>query len=75
MQQPRIFHRNDRLIGKACGHLDLLVGEWANRGAADREGADKFAVLEHRYGERGAHAGAFDDDHCRRIALDIGLVG
>src|SRR5262249_48907857 len=56
VEQPHVFDRDRRLVGKSRYQLDLLFGEWPHLGARQCQHTDGHAFAEHRNAERGANA-------------------
>ncbi len=73
-EQPRVLDGDNGLGGEVRHQLDLLVGEWAHFLAVDADGADQFAVLEHRHVEQRSRAANLGSRDAERIALGVGLV-
>src|SRR6516225_315491 len=61
VEQPRILDGDDGLGCKVLHQLNLLVGEWANFLAIDRDCPNQFTLFEHRHSKHRANAGDF---HC-----------
>ena len=42
LEQPRVLDGDHRLLGEVGDEIDLLVGEWPDFLAVDRDGADQL---------------------------------
>src|SRR5215471_16519311 len=71
VEQAGILDGDDSLGGEVLDQLDLLVGEWANLLAIDRNGTDQLGFLEHRDDEERPNAPKFDGRGPQRIALNV----
>ena len=47
----RVFHCDDRLVGKAANQLDLPLGERLDSGTRDCHRADQLALSQQRHSE------------------------
>ena len=52
VEQPHILDRDHGLVGEGLQQLDLLVAERPHLGAAEHDGADRFALPQQRNAER-----------------------
>jgi hypothetical protein len=48
-EQPRILHRDDRLVGKGAHQFDLLLGERLDPLSGKRDNADRLAAAKQRH--------------------------
>src|SRR6516162_9378986 len=71
IEQPRVLDGDDGLGSEVLYQLNLLVGEWADFLAIDRNSADQFIVFEHWHHENGASAAHIDDSLNGRMALEV----
>jgi len=72
-EQPRIFNRDDRLIGEGLKQCDLLVAEWPHLLTNSYDYAEQDIVFAQRYGQDGSRAGPFDG--CLHQGMvDLGLI-
>ena len=60
-KQPRVFYRDDGLLGEILDQRDLLVGERPDLLAKDRNRADQFVLLQHWYDDDRPGTGDIDD--------------
>src|SRR6516164_518207 len=51
--QPRVFHRNDRLVGKGAEELDLPFGERLDMRAGKLHHANRVTLSQQRYTDNG----------------------
>ncbi len=56
-EQPRILHRDDRLVGKGAHQFDLPLGERLDPQPGERNHADRLAVAQERHPNHGAAPG------------------
>ena len=50
LEQTRVLDGDNGLVGEGLEQLDLPIGKWARLLAADIDGADRFAIAQHRHG-------------------------
>ena len=56
-QQPRVLHRDDRLVGEGAHQFDLLLGEWLDARPRDIDRADNGSLAQQRHSEDGTLPG------------------
>ncbi len=49
LEQPDVLDRDHRLVGEGLDQPDLLLREWRNDRARDRDGADRLAFPQQRH--------------------------
>ena len=59
VEQAGVLNRDNRLSGEVLDQLDLLVGEWADLLAVDKDCADQLIVLKHRHADEGSRTAEF----------------
>ena len=55
-EQPHVLDGDDRLVGEGFDQLDLLVGEWLDGRACQRDHADRMSFAQQRHAQHGAEA-------------------
>jgi len=75
IEQPRVLDGDNGLGGEVCKQLDLLVGEWADFPAIDRDRTDEFVILEHGDEDQRTATTQFDGSYDIGIAIDVVLLG
>ncbi len=71
LQQPRVFDGDDSLLCEILDQCDLLVCERLHFLAIDRNHADQFVFLQHRYDDDGASAGDIGDADNSRVSSKV----
>src|SRR5262249_47779368 len=71
IEQSRVLDGDDGLGSEVLYQLNLLVGEWADFLAIDRNSADQFIVFEHWHHENGASAAHVDDGLNGRMTFEV----
>jgi maltooligosyltrehalose synthase len=68
VEEPRVFHRSDRLRREALQQRDLLVGKRANLLSIDGQCAEQNIVLAQRNGEQAAATADFNKSSSSFVA-------
>jgi len=56
-EQPRVLHRDDRLVGKSAHQLDLPLGERLEPMPGKHDDADRLPIAQKRHPQQGTSPG------------------
>src|SRR5262249_39852557 len=75
-QEPRVFHRDHRLLREILEERDLLLGKWPDFSAVGHDLAEQLVLYAQWHEERSAKAAQFGCEDRKLIAsiCDIGDV-
>src|ERR1700730_8757639 len=73
--EPRVLHRNDRLVGEILQQRDLLLGKWPYLLTKHVNDAPRLVVFEQRHHKRGSSTGKVNHCAAVRVAGSIDIAG